>query len=188
MLLETHKKGNLRIEIHTDDDPQSPREWDNLGEILYTSSRYVLGDRKVDTDEIESICKNPDMVWLPVYAYIHSGVTVNTTGFSCPWDSGQCGIIYTTKEKVLANWNRQRLTDKLRKRAEDLLKAEIEDYDKYLQGDVYGYKVLRECNCPHCGNTEPEELDACWGYYDLDYVREEGMSVAEYHLNERKAG
>ena len=188
MLVETKEVGNLIIEIHTDDCPESPREWDNMGEILYTSDRYVLGDRKASREEIQDICKDPDEVWLPVYAYIHSGITVNTTGFSCPWDSGQCGIIHVSKTDVLKNWNRQRFTAKLQARAEDLLRAEVDTYDQFCRGEVYGYRVLRKVRCPACGNDEPEELDACWGFYGLDYVREEAESVAEYHMNERKVG
>lgn len=36
-----------RIRIAFDDDPQNPRtEWDNLGNMAYKSSRYILGDEE----------------------------------------------------------------------------------------------------------------------------------------------
>jgi hypothetical protein len=41
---------------------------------------------------------------LPVYLYDHSGLTINTTGFTCPWDSGQIGWIYASHEQVKAEY------------------------------------------------------------------------------------
>ena len=38
---------------------------------------------------------------LPLYLYDHSGLSMNTSGFSCPWDSGQVGWIYCNNEKAL---------------------------------------------------------------------------------------
>ena len=40
-----------------------------------------------------------NLVYLPVYLYDHSGLVLQTTPFSCPWDSGHVGIIYTTLEE-----------------------------------------------------------------------------------------
>lgn len=37
---------------------------------------------------------------LPLFLYDHSGITMNTSGFNCPWDSGQVGIIYISKKKA----------------------------------------------------------------------------------------
>lgn len=45
--------------------------------------------------------------YAPLYAYIHSGITVNLGCSSYPsndvWDSGIAGMIYVTKEKLLKN-------------------------------------------------------------------------------------
>ena len=54
-----------------------------------------------------------DNVVLPVYMYDHSGITINTTGFSCPWDSGMVGIIYVSKEKIREKFNIKRISSKL---------------------------------------------------------------------------
>ena len=42
---------------------------------------------------------NADYILLPLYLYDHSGITMNTTGFSCSWDSGQVGFIYASKAR-----------------------------------------------------------------------------------------
>ena len=49
------------------------------------------------TGELFSLVEQMDgMVILPLYLYDHSGITMNTCGFSCPWDSGQVGWIYAS--------------------------------------------------------------------------------------------
>lgn len=103
--------GILRIMYH--ENPESPREWDNLATMVYGHRRYILGDeeaRNIDCynnwdewleDEILKLNGGEDnVVWLPLYLYDHSGITMNTTGFSCGWDSGQVGWIYVTKDRL----------------------------------------------------------------------------------------
>jgi len=187
MIVDTIKHNGLTIEIHTDDDPESPREWDNLGKILYTSDRYTLGDERVSTEEIKDILARKDVIVLPVFAYIHSGVALSTAPFSCSWDSGQCGIIYVEREAVLKEWSRKRLTKKLTNKIEDILRAEIQTYNEFLSGEVYGYVVKTSIQCGHCGHSEDEELESCWGFYGRDDCIEEAKSVAD-HCQQRKAG
>lgn len=40
-----------------------------------------------------------EYIILPVFKYEHGNIVLNTGGFSCPWDSGQCGWIYAHKDK-----------------------------------------------------------------------------------------
>jgi len=179
MLHEEFQHNGYTIEIHTDEDPQSPREWDNLGEILYTSTRYVLGDRCVSKEEIDEIIKRKDVIWLPVYAYIHGGTTINTTGFSCPWDSGQCGIIYVEYAKVLKEFGRKRMTVKFRARIEKYLKNEVATLDQYYQGDVYGYIIKKVKDASWCSEGDEEEIGSCWGFFGEEYCREEAIQEAD---------
>jgi len=168
MLVEQFTHNDRTIEIHTDEDAVNPRkDFDHLGKILYNSSRYVLGDEEADTEEIEEITKS-NAIWLPVYAYIHSGVTINTTGFHCPWDSGQCGIIYVTREDALREYGRKRMSKKLVEQVENLLRSEIEEFDMYLRGEVYGYEIKdKEDSC----------WGSCWGFYGLDYCKEQAKAA-----------
>ena len=103
MSIEEIKVGKLKVEIEYDNDPENPRtEWDNLGTITCSPrSREYLGEKNMDVEEMEEIFNNKkEYISLPVYAYIHSGTCLNTTGFSCPWDSGQSGIIYVSHAKI----------------------------------------------------------------------------------------
>lgn len=156
---ETITYKRCTIKLVQDEDPESPREWDNVGEILYTSSRYTLGDRRTTSEEIGEITRRPDVLWLPVYAYIHSGITLRTRPFSCPWDSGQCGIIWCTKERAVKEWGKKLCTVAVQKKALTRLRGEIETYNSYIQGDVAGF--IAE-------NPEGEHIDSCWGFYPDD--------------------
>ena len=73
---------------------------------------------------------------LPLYLYDHSGITMNTTGFSCPWDSGQVGWIYASKENALREFGGKSFTAATRKKAEDCMRGEVECYDSYLRGEL----------------------------------------------------
>lgn len=91
---------------------------------------------------------------LPLYLYDHSGITMSTTGFSCPWDSGQIGWIYASKESIKAEYGCNDLTPEIREKAEKLLRGEVEYYDHYIRGDCYGFQLYKD----------DEELDSCWGF------------------------
>jgi hypothetical protein len=149
------------IELHYDQDAQSPRENDNLGTILYCSTKYTLGDKCLSREEIKAIESRDDIIMLPVYAYIHSGTVLNTTGFSCPWDSGQCGIIYVEKDKIRKEWGVKKISKQLREKVLNNLRGEVEEYSNYLSGQVYGY-VIKDA----AGN----ETDSCWGYIGYEWA------------------
>ena len=169
--IETFEVNGKTVEIHLDDNPESPREWDNLGEILYTSHRYVLGDRRVDSEEITKTLARKDVVSLPVYAYIHSGTCLNTTGYSCPWDSGQSGIIFVTKEQIRKEYSCKIVTKKIREKVLSVLRSEVETYSQFCEGQVYGYQIKEK---------DGEETDSCWGFFGLEYCKAEATQVANY--------
>ena len=158
------------LRIKADTCPMNPREDScHSSVIIYSSHRYLLGDKRVEQGTEVS---TRDNIVLPVYAYIHSGVALNTTGFSCPWDSGQSGFIYENKAEIRKEFGVKRISPKLRKQVENRMKAEIEVFSKYLNGEVYGFVIEDE---------QGEEVDSCWGFFGdnwktngmADYVPEE---------------
>ena len=92
--------------------------------------------------------------------YDHSGVTISTTPFSCPWDSGQIGFAIVTKEELRKEFSVKRITKELTEKATKILLNEVEVYDQYLKGDVYGFKVLEN----------DEETDSCFGFFGDDFA------------------
>jgi len=179
---ETHNGHSIKI--YHDTDPESPREWDNLGTLICRHTRYQLGDKHSFADVTEflvDLCGldddadlsqaqllkrvEPLAVMLPVFLYDHSGLAMNTTGFHCQWDSTQVGFIYVSLDDIRKEHSVRRVSRKLRDRVADHLRAEINSYHDYLCGNVFGY-VLED---------DDGELDNCWGFlgdFDGDCLRE----------------
>lgn len=184
------KMGNYEYEIIPDDSPESPREWDNLGTMICFHRRYNLGDKhNFDSpDDFRKFAKNKRKIGvvLPLYLYDHSGITMNTTGFSCPWDSGQVGWIYITREKIRSEYGCKRISQKLLDRVRQYLINEVETYDQYLTGDVYGYRIT-EIN-PDDPDEEGEEVDSCWGFYGHDECENEAKSIIKHLMGSDEQG
>jgi len=124
---------------------------------------YRAYNEAVD-EEILAVIEQKFII-LPLYLYDHSGITMNTTGFSCPWDSGQVGWIYVSKEKVRKEYEVKRITKKIRDRVIAVLKSEVKIYSQWLEGNVFGF-VLKD--------AEDNEIDSCWGFYGDDW-KENGL-------------
>ena len=153
--------------IEQDQFGESPRDWDNLGTMICWHGRMDLGDETISQDNAEDVLnewlKEPS-IFLPLYIYDHSGITMRTTPFSCPWDSGQVGYIYVTLDKIRAEYGWKRITAKRRALIEKYLRQEVETYDQFLTGDVWGYIVEDE---------HGDVADSCWGFFGYDYTKEE---------------
>lgn len=108
-------------------------------------------------------------ITLPLYLYDHGNITMRTGAFSCPWDSGQVGVVYVLKEAVRKEWGWKLITKSRRKKIENLLRAEVQVYDNYLTGSVYGYVVK---------DQEGFDIDSCWGFYGYDNEKSGLMEYA----------
>ena len=169
---------NYAIKIVQDVSPESPREWDNFGMMVCWHRSYVLGDKNAfrELDDAIAFFNETDAVILPIYMYDHSWITISTKPFSCPWDSGQVGFIYVTKEKIIKEFGAYN-ADTIAK-ANDCLRAEVNTYDQYLTGDVYGFVVE---------DPKGEEVHSCWGFYGSEYCMEEAKSVVDADIKEKLA-
>ena len=58
-------------------------------------------------------------------------------------------------------------------KVEEYLKNEVEIYDQYLTGDVYGFDLVKVSTCDE-GHEHEESIDSCWGFYGSD-IKENGM-------------
>ena len=163
MKLDLNKHGEssttiegLTISIEHDPDPMNPREeFDNVGTMVCFHRRYRLGDEHHFSSPADAQAFLDDVVdqggiYLPLYLYDHSGIAMRTTPLGDPWDSVQIGWIYATKGAIDHEWSGDQDS------AESYLQGEVETYDQYLRGDVYGYTIT---------DDKGELLDSCWGYY-----------------------
>ena len=177
--IETIERGGFTARIYYDTDTLNPRkDWDNLGKIVsrkLTSDEHFdfSGDSETDIKRLKQ--EFGATVILPIYMDSHGGDTINTTGFSCPWDSRQVGWIFATTEDICKEYNCKQVNPAIRRRVEQVLIGEIKIYDQYIRGEVYGYELFDKT-----GN----EIDSCWGFYGLDYVKEEVSSLIAWHIRQ----
>lgn len=175
---ETYKQHEITIEI--DENPENPREWDNLCEFHYCSIRYLLGDQEHNhsTEELSRVeyqaKRQGDMV-LPYFAYIHGDITISLSPFPCQWDSGQCGVIIIRRKKMLEEFMgaKKNWTKALRERAIKCMEGEIKTFDAYLQGEVYGFII-------------DDYGDSVWGYYSKEDAMGEAKSSIDYLVQQAR--
>jgi len=208
-LVESYEYAGQTIEIHTDFDPFNPRhEYDHPGStVCIWHRRHALSDKgapespeamvRMMIGELynndDKIAELEDMDWgaalaqmvneFPklvvqlIYMYDHSGITISTGSFSAydpgGWDSGPVGFIYAMPKDVDKEWGGDP------KQARECLESEIEEYDNYLTGQVYGYIINPDSNI----NNE-----SCWGFNGkIEYVKQEAEAVAK-SISERQNG
>jgi len=176
----------FKIEVLQDTDPMNPRtEFDNVGTMNCAHKKYQLGDKhpgyrigEAGSWQAEASAVLDVAVILPVYLYDHSGQTVSTYPFPCPWDSGQVGYIWVTKTKARKEFGWKVLTKARLGKLEEILRNEVKTYDQYLRGEVYGYRVL---------DKDGDEVDSCWGFYGDDHeasgLLEAVRSFIDYEVN-----
>lgn len=176
--IEQFVVGNLTVAIHPDQDPESPRDWDNVGTMVCWHRNYRLGDKheyKTPQDFIESDDYKTAAVILPLRLYDHSGITMSVGSGPSPfdpggWDSGQVGWIFVGPERAKSEWGDG--PDGLAK-ADKYLRGEVETYDQFLTGAVYGFVIKDES-----GN----QVDSCWGHYGMDYAKEAATEAAKVSI------
>jgi len=175
------------VQIVRDDDPQNPRrDYDQFGVMACFHKRYDLGDEGhgIRSEDFDGWDEMKQHIWdeldaavvLPMYMYGHSGITVNTTGFSCPWDSGQIGFIFITNKQLAEEYPKAQVeSGEALEIAKRLLIGEVETYDNYLTGACYGYRVIDE---------DGEETDSCWGFIGDDHKTNGIMDNVQSYLDD----
>lgn len=155
-----------------DNMPINPREDFNYCTICYVRNRY-LGSSEYDDDRdfadsddlVDYLAglknRGTEFVSVPLYAYVHSGITISTGSFGDPWDSGCFGVAICTKEQVVDAFGND---NDWQQHAKDIIEGEIETYDKFLTGETYVYSI-------YLYNKETKEWtleNTCGGFYSND--------------------
>lgn len=208
-LVDTIEYKGYTIKVYPDDCPFDPRQdCDNLGIMATWHNRYNLGDIQpkddpahylasliydkggLSDDQLDSYYEDSIddyllkkfskyFIWLPVYIYEHSGITISASRsypYNDRWDSGTLGFIYVDKEKVKEEYSWKKLTSKRVEQIVNYLRSEVEYYDDYITGNVYGFTIE---------DNEGKEIDSCWGFIgDYDkYMLSECKSNIDHLIN-----
>lgn len=137
----------------------------------------TLGDKR-------KLLENNGFYFLPLAVYEHSGITMwcgsKWSHFDAQWDCSDVGWIYTTKKEIIEcggqlkgkrKW--RKVTERNWKEAAQIwLEGEVETYDMWLTGQVYGY-ILEKWD----GYDWVDE-DSCWGFYSKKWGDELALEIA----------
>jgi hypothetical protein len=189
--VETFEHHGLTVEIHLDTEPASPREWDNLGEMVafprlsreYTKSLY---DRESTSTEDDAVARGGTAL-LARYLSITEGAIVVPFYFADYGSSGarmwatepdtddtDSGFFVVDRDTIIKEYGDD--SEASRQRAYSCLKAEIATMSQYVEGDVYGYIIT--------GHEQPELGDSCWGFFGTEECIAEAKSMAEWLAHE----
>ena len=167
-IIHTEEYKGYKINIHYSEADDSPDDWGDDNLFLVYDHRCIDVWRKGfeprtineflrDKDEeLWEDCHYNDYYIFEVEAYIHSGISLSLFSGSkqCRWDSSVSGYILASKDEF-------KTIEEAKLRAEGL----IETWNQYLDGSIYGFEVIKEDFCSHCGTTTEEFIDSCGGYY-----------------------
>ena len=166
--METLNYKNYTIVLEQDEYCESPNEWgDDMLFLLAKHREFDVSRRGVDIDEIFDHIEETN-VWewegyrlLPLFAYIHSGISLSTSRV-CQWDSSLVGLIFVSKEFEIDEQDR-------------LVGNLLSEWNTYLIGDVWGYKIL---------SKDDEQVDALAGIYGYKYALEDAKSQVDWEVKE----
>ena len=186
-MIEELEYKEFKIQIHQDELGESPREWDNFSKLALFHNHYNLpNEDNLAVEDAIDILNDPDYFAMLIWGYDHSMLAIKTGArvypFNCPWDSGQLGIVYVSKNDVRREYSVKRISAKAQEKAFSLMRSEVEIYNYYLTGQVYFYWIV---------DPDGNELDSCGGFYGQEW-RENGLleyaeNSIDYHAKEYQA-
>lgn len=156
-----------------DYDPETCPKCDGRGEIELDIFEYLKQEHGAT-------------VVLPLFLLDHSGLSMRAgeafgsfdrrnrfVGDGAGWDTSSVGVIFDTNES-------REMVGTDPEHVEEVLRAEVDEYDSYLRGEIYWWAVEDE---------DGETLESCGGYLGnegLKYALEEARATAELEINDRR--
>lgn len=166
-MLTINLKSGRRIVVIYDECAENPRrEFGTETRLLIVPNRDFEGDETKDWTEIRAESKAAKAAGahvFVVYAYVHSGVALSLSPFSCEWDSGAAGVIIVP-------------ADVPEEHAFNFAKSEIEMLNQYFAGCVYVVRV--ESPGGFCG-----VIDDCIGGIYADSAAEAAQEAITDYLD-----
>ena len=158
------------VKVENDECAESPREWDNLWNILTWTSRYNSIDTNQFRDLEEFLLDNLtekqmvnlykgkpstkefferiqkrfyDLGYLvePISKYEHSGVSYSV-GVSQGWDVGVVGLAMVSINDIKKEYGASVLSKSLKEKIYSVLNGELDTYNLWANGEVYTVSLV----------------------------------------------
>lgn len=165
-----------RLTIQYDKYHSSPRKWSNLGYFITCDRNDYSPDKHPEYEEIiketgqkarsqeehikmikKAIQATGEKVLAiyPISKYEHSGVAYSLgTKHGFDYSNNGFYIVTETSQKEIGT---------PKKSFEKVIKEELDIYNAYANGEVYGYTLYDE---------QGNDIDSCWEFYSIDEIKE----------------
>lgn len=150
-------------------------DWCRSYSLMRNNNKVFEIDKKFETmEEFEEFEKENKLIKLPIYAYIHSGISFSTsrTGqYADTWDSGFFGFIYATYEEIRKEFGIKNVTKKV---IEDVLKGFEKVIEMCTMAETEGfYRFQLETIkvCDKCGVEHLNSEESCGGFLGFDHKK-----------------
>lgn len=97
-------------------------------------------------------------VFMPVYLLDHSGLSLSTSRFACPWDTSMIGYVYVTKDKALYESGHKRFCRATREFAERHAETEIAIYSAALENGDCPMTAEQVAQLDNFAELEPSDI------------------------------
>jgi hypothetical protein len=155
--VETIERDGWTASVQYDDSPESPAAWSNVGTLAYRHRGASEGNLPHADYRLEDEQPTDAVVIVPVRSWDdRMGTELREAD---GWDEAT-GWIYATAESIEECIGKDATDEEVRA----ALVSELEAWQQWAQGDVYGV-VVRD---PDGG-----VVDSCWGMYGDEYAMEE---------------
>lgn len=186
------------VKIIHDNFAADPRNSDNISTIFSISNSFrdknfdstVLKDLSekqkekfysVKSDPValkDFLLKTNLFVIENLFCYKHGDVALsisNSNPFNCRFDSGQTGFIVIPKSKIREVFSVKNVTKNIIERALQSAKIEVQTFEHYLNGEVYGFQLIKN----------GEVVDSCYGFYGYDIEENGILGEIPKHLHQK---
>lgn len=175
---EVYKGYNIKIVY--DECPTSPREWDNIGEFAfpreswhsrlntgasldYLAIEAALWECESWAEQEELYRRKCAYIPIPLYIVDHGETRIYTTPKNSHWAVD--GWYICAPEKMV----REGLDAA---KAKAVMLAELETFEKYINGEVFGFMVSKDGDL----------VDCCYGYYSVEDAKADAITSIEYAI------
>lgn len=188
--LTNNKKLDL---FYESDNSFNPRHWGSYSDVRFVLKwgDYALaweteGLAGVETGNTEQAMKvlaklekQGRIILKPVYGYGKGGLYLSYSKYSCPFDGGFAGFAYIFKENVKDGTEKD-------------FKTELDLYNKYINGDVYSYRLyyektkLEQVGKQKSETTTTEELVEDAGFIGLKQVKDSLLDNYDFNKEDKE--
>lgn len=177
--VESYERNGVTIRIVYDDAPESPTTWGWYDIVTFdtrsvTSTSpwaYVDEETGKPNAELAEQLKDGRAFWLDIYEHGGTSYSLHAEGTQDQWDTaGKGGLIILTDDAL-------KEVDAYKYR-EAAARGYLETYTEWANGEVYGYQIE---------DADGDDVDSCYGFYGLDYCKEQANEVADDYRIPRRS-